>query len=414
MEKKTPIELAVIFKNAGCVEVLLEKEQNADILYEIRQKETNRTLLHLACMTSECEKIVPILVKKALDDEVKIQEEIQLQKTNTNIFQKSAKTSKKFNSRRGMNFLNLTDFEDNTAIHLATKHGYTNSVMFLRDQGANCGILNVNGELPILLAAGSGDYHAFWALKEQTPTKILQKEIHKIFIAAIHSNCDKIVEDLADDFNNKNTLKNRSGTLVATRNNKSSKSPVIEALRKSNLKVSKLLLNFGFVPPRDQIVAVLPDLLKYGDSSEFFELLFEFGCIGTDFKIGKNYLLKIILTDEGVIDRMNLVNVFIKNQAVCRSNIGWFWVIFGSKWPKSTKKCQKVLFLAIFGSQTLGGSIRIIFIYSVFLFFKSSFHARRYCNNPLGFKPSNPEGNLRRLSTLTLPFTRKYLQIRKS
>ena len=147
-------------------------------------------------------------------------------------------------------------------------------------------------------------------------------------------------------------MKNRSGTLVATRNNKSSKSPVIEALRKSNLKVSKLLLNFGFVPPKEQIVAVLPDLLKYGDSSEFFELLFEFGCIGTDFKIGKNYLLKIILTDEGVIDRMNLVNVFIKNQAVCRSNIGWFWVFWGrngQKVPKRAKKCHKVLFLAIFG-----------------------------------------------------------------
>lgn len=322
MDKKTPIELAVIYKNAGCVEVLLEKEQNADILYEIREKDTNRTLLHLACMVKECEKIVPILVKKAVDDENKIKEGRLLEKSGTNIFNaKRTKSNKKYDSRRGLNFLNLVDFEGNAAIHLATKFGFTNSVIYLRDQGANCGLLNESSELPILLAAVSGDHHAFWNLKEQTPTKLLQKDIQKIMIAAINANCDEIVENLADDFNNRNTLKKGSGTLIASRNNKLLKSPVIEAIRKNNLKVTRLLLEFGFIPPKDQLNSILTEIVQYGNASDFFDLLFENGNISRECKIGKDYLMKIVLNEENVIDRMNLVNVCIKYGAVCRASM---------------------------------------------------------------------------------------------
>ena len=277
------------------------------------EKDTKRTLLHIACSNSECEKIVTILVKKAAESEKNLTVDVSKQG-----FTKTK--SRKYSSKnRNSTFIDFVDYEGNTAIHLATINGFTNSVIHLRDQGANCGLINEKGDLPIYCAAVRGDFHAFWNLKEQTPLKSMQKDIQKIMIAAINSSCDEIVENLADDFNMNSSLKKSSGTLTISR--KSTASPVVEAFKKGNLKVSKLLMDFGFWITKDQLQNVLSELMFKNDASEFFDLLYQNGTIDKDCKIGKEFLMKIILNDENILDRSRLLDVSVKHNFTCRANM---------------------------------------------------------------------------------------------
>ena len=137
-----------------------------------------------------------------------------------------------------------------------------------------------------------------------------------IILAAIDAECDEIIENLTDEISGRDTLRKGSG-IYGTKDSKTKRFPVVEALRKQNVKIVRRLLDFGFAAPMVQLNAVLPEILQFNEANVFLDLLFEFSCIESSVKVGKEPLLKVVLDDESIENKLTIVQTLTDHKCVC-------------------------------------------------------------------------------------------------